>query len=129
MSFLYNRVGRLLFAIPFGIFGILHFMMGSDMAGMVPEFIPGDVIWIYLVGIALLAACVSFVIQQKVQLAGLLLALMLVIFALTIHLPNLMADDPQAMSNLLKDLSLAGGALLIAGKYADVENEEINSDL
>ncbi len=119
MSFIYNRVARMLFALPFGIFGIIHFMMGSDMAAMVPDFLPGGDVWVYLTGVALLAACICFVIQKYVFIAGILLALMLIIFATTIHLPNVMAEDPSAMPNLLKDLSLAGGALLLAGKYAD----------
>lgn len=118
MSFLTDRVGRLLFALPFGIFGILHFMMAENMSGMVPDFIPGGVIWVYLTGVALLAACVSFVIQKEVRLAALLLALMLIIFVLAIHLPGVMSGSESAMPNLLKDAALAGGALLLADKYS-----------
>ena len=119
MLFLTNRVGRLLFALPFGIFGILHFMMAENMTGMVPDFMPGGVVWVYLTGVALLAACVSFVIQKEVRLAGLLLALMLVIFVLGVHLPGVMSGSENAMPNLLKDLSLAGGSLILAGKYGE----------
>ena len=129
MSFLYNRAARLLFAIPFGIFGIIHFMMGSDMAGMVPDFIPGGDVWVYLTGLAFLGACVSFVIQQKVQLAATLLALMLLVFAGTIHLPNVLEGSPSAMPNLLKDLSLAGGALILAGKYAGRDTDEHTDEM
>ena len=117
MDFLTGRAGRLLFALPFGIFGILHFMMAENMSGMVPDFMPGGVLWVYLTGVALLAACVSFVTQIQVQLAGLLLALMLVIFVLSVHLPAVMSGSETAMPNLLKDLSLAGGALILAGRY------------
>lgn len=124
MSFLTGRVGRLLFALPFGIFGILHFMMAENMSGMVPDFIPGGVVWVYLTGVALLAACVSFVIQKEVRLAGLLLALMLVIFVLGIHLPGVISGNESAMPNLLKDLSLAGGALILADKYGDDSTSE-----
>lgn len=119
MDFLTGRVGRLLFALPFGIFGILHFMMAESMSGMVPDFMPGGVLWVYLTGVALLAASVSFVIQMQVRLAGLLLALMLVIFVLSVHLPGVMSGNESAMPNLLKDLSLAGGALILAGRYGD----------
>lgn len=119
MDFLTGRVGRLLFALPFGIFGILHFMMAENMSGMVPDFMPGGVLWVYLTGVALLAASVSFVIQMQVRLAGLLLALMLIIFVLSVHLPAVMSGSETAMPNLLKDLSLAGGALILAGRYGD----------
>lgn len=66
-SFLTYRIGRLLFAIPFGIFGIIHFLTGADTAGMIPEFIPGDVIWVYLTGVALIGACVCIVAQIRVR--------------------------------------------------------------
>ncbi|WP_350356666.1 DoxX family protein [Fodinibius salsisoli] len=113
-----SKAGRFLYAIPFGIFGLFHFMNGSQMAGMVP--IPGGVFWIYLTGVALLAACVSIIIQKKARLACLLLGVMLLIFALSIHLPGVIgAESGQAMqasmSSLLKDTALAGAAWILAG--------------
>lgn len=122
-SFLTYRVGRLLFALPFGIFGIIHFLTGSDLAGMVPHFIPGDIIWVYLTGAALIGASVCIVAQIQVRLVSLLLSLMLLIFALTIHLPELLAETPNALPNLLKDLSLSGGALFLAALYEDVDED------
>lgn len=119
MSVLTDKVGRFIFAIPFAIFGIFHFINGSAMAGMVPSFIPGGLFWVYLTGAAHLAASISFIIEKKAHLAGLLLALMLVIFALTIHLPGAMGgEDPAAMTNFLKDIALAGGALILADRYS-----------
>ncbi len=120
MSLLTSTVARWLYALPFGIFGLMHFMMAENMAGMVP--LPGGVIWVYLTGVALIAACISFIIQKQVRLAGLLLALMLIIFVLAIHLPTVMGGDQSAMSSLLKDLALAGGALLIAGNANSTES-------
>jgi len=119
MTFLTNRAARMLFALPFGIFGIIHFMMGRDLAGMVPHFIPGDVVWVYLTGAAFLAASVCIVAQIQVKLTSLLLAAMLLILAFTVHLPGVLAENANALPNLLKDISLAGGALFLAGLYAD----------
>ena len=116
-----DTIGRFVFAIPFGIFGLMHFMSAGDMAGMVPSFIPGGVLWVYLTGMALLAATVSFVIKKKVELAGQLLAALLIIFVLTIHLPGLIGCNMMAMSGILKDTSLAGGALLLAHLFKDGE--------
>ncbi len=115
-----TTVARYLYAIPFGIFGVMHFINGSQMAGMVP--IPGGVIWVYLIGVALIAACVSIIIGKYTKLACLLLALLLIIFVLTLHLPGVIgaADDAAmgaAMSSLLKDAALAGGALILANNY------------
>lgn len=122
-SFLTYRIGRLLFALPFGIFGIIHFLTGSDLAGMVPDFIPGDIVWVYLTGTALIGSSVCIVAQIQVRRVSLLLSLMLLIFALTIHLPELMMETPNALPNLLKDLSLSGGALFLAALYEDADDE------
>lgn len=117
MKLLTTTVARYVFAIPFGIFGLLHFMNASAMAGMVP--LPGGVFWVYLTGLALLAACISIIIQKYTRWACLLLALMLIIFVLTLHLPGVFneATMQASMPSLLKDTALAGGALILADKY------------
>ena len=110
-------IGRYLFAIPFMVFGVMHFMNGNEMGGFVPEWIPGGVFWVYLTGVALIAAPVALLANKQARLAMLLLAAMLLIFVLTIHLPMAMNEETMkmAMPSLLKDLSLAGGALILAG--------------
>lgn len=112
-----KTVGRYLFALPFGIFGLMHLMSANDMAVMVPAYVPGGVIWVYLTGIALIAAAVSFIIQKKVFLAAILTAVLMLVFVLTIHLPGLIGGNMMAMASVLKDLGLAGGALLLASYY------------
>lgn len=119
MSFLTTKIGRWLFALPFIVFGIFHFMNATAMAGMVPGFIPGGVFWIYLTGIAFIAASICFIIEKKVHLAAQLLAILLLIFVLTIHLPAVIGGDQSAMTQLLKDTAMAGGALLLAGHYPE----------
>ena len=126
MNVLTNQVSRYLYALPFGIFGIFHFMNASGMAGMVP--IPGGVFWIYLTGLAHLAACVSIIIETKTRLAGLLLGVMLLIFALSIHLPGAIEGSQASTSNFLKDVALAGAAWFIAGKYGDGYTDEATAD-
>ncbi len=125
MKVLTTTVARILFAVPFGIFGLLHFMNASMMTGMVP--IPGGVFWVYLVGVALIAACVSMLMGKMSKLSSLLLAAMLAIFVLTIHIPGLMkAADQTAMAmtmtNLLKDIALTGAALTYSGIFAEQES-------
>jgi hypothetical protein len=110
------KVGRFLYAIPMAGFGALHFMMGDAMAGMVP--IPGGVIWVYLTGVALLAAAAGILSGKHGVLAARLLGLMLLIFAVSIHLPALMGGDQAAMSMVLKDTALAGGAFILSGVLA-----------
>ena len=120
MNILTTTGARLLYAIPMALFGIFHFLNASQMTGMVPSFIPGGVFWVYLTGLALILAAVSILIQKQARLACLLLALMLIIFVLTIHLPGLGGENAQmAMPMLLKDTALAGGALAFAGTASD----------
>ncbi|WP_445663988.1 DoxX family protein [Fodinibius sp. AD559] len=121
---MFSKIGRYLYALPFGVFGILHFVNAGQMAGMVP--IPGGVFWVYLTGLAMLAACASIVIEWKARLATILLGIMLLIFVLSIHLPAVVGGEMQSsMPNLLKDLALAGGAWFIAGQTDEEITDEI----
>lgn len=118
-----TTIGRYVYALPFAVFGIFHFMNAGQMAGMVP--IPGGAFWVYLTGLAFLAFSVSLIIETKVHLAGILLGIMLLIFVLSIHLPAIVGGEMQpSMTNLLKDLALAGGAWYIAGTYEDEAEHE-----
>lgn len=120
-----EKVGRYLFALPFGIFGLFHFMNAGQMAGMVP--IPGGVFWVYLTGIALLAACISILFEKKARLACILLGVMLLIFVLTIHLPGVLGEGGQtAMTMLLKDTVMAGGAWVLAGQFTSNTDSGFN---
>ncbi len=105
-------LGKYLFALPILVFGLFHFMNAQGMAGMVP--LPGGVFWVYLTGVALLAAGVAILLGKYDKLAAVLLGLMLVIFALSIHLPGVMGGNQSSMPSLLKDLAMAGGALMYA---------------
>ncbi len=109
-------LGKYLFAVPMLIFGVFHFMGANDMAGMVP--LPGGVFWVYLTGAALIAAAISIFIGKLDKLAAVLLALMLLIFVFTIHLGGAMSGDQSAVAGFLKDLALAGGALMYAHSMA-----------
>lgn len=100
------------------VFGINHFMNADKMGGMVPSFMPGDgKLWIYVTGVALLAAAVAIIINKFTKPACYLLAVMLLVMVFTIHLPNAMSNEEllkiMGMTNLLKDTGLAMGAILI----------------
>ena len=107
------NVFRVLFAIPFAVFGVMHFMNAASMQGMVPAYVPGGIIWIYIIGALLILATLALIINKFAKAAGYLLGFMLLVFILTIHLPALMGGDQSAMSSLLKDFSLMAGAMFI----------------
>jgi uncharacterized integral membrane protein len=60
-----------------------------------------------------------------VKVATILLAVLLLIFILTIHIPALFNVEKWqfALIELLKDTSLMGGALMISGMVSDREME------
>jgi putative oxidoreductase len=118
-----SRIGTVLYALVIGFFGINHFLKATGMMPMVPSFLPGGIVWVYISGAALIAAAIAFLINKQARLAGILLAIFLIILVLTIHLPAVIhAPDENAsrfpMTNLLKDTGLAAAALLIAGRSA-----------
>jgi uncharacterized membrane protein YphA (DoxX/SURF4 family) len=112
-------IGRILFAVPFGILGINHFIMRDYYLGMLTSFVPGMGFTLLLVGLALIAVCVCLLINRFVKIACILLAFLLGLFIITIHIPNLFdpAKATVALIELMKDTALMGGALIIAGIY------------
>ena len=109
---------RGLFALPFALFGLFHFVGAEAMAGMVP--VPGGLFWVYFTGVALLAGSAGILTGILGKWAAYGLAALMVLFALTIHLPGL--GDPNmgqlSMISLLKDLALGGGALAFAAMFS-----------
>lgn len=114
------NLGKWFFILPFAIFGVLHIMNANAMAGMVPAYFSGGSLWVYLTGFAQIAFAASALLGKYDKLAAVLCALMLLIFILTLHLPSLsnMEMSKLAMTNMLKDLGLIGGAMMYASNFA-----------
>ncbi|WKK80855.2 DoxX family protein [Marivirga arenosa] len=113
---LISNIGRFLFAIPMIIFGVFHFVNTKTLQNVVPSFIPGHTFWVYLTGAALVAAGISILIKRRIHLVSNLLAIMLLIFAVFVHLPMAMEGNQLSASSLLKDIALAGASFVI-GQY------------
>jgi putative oxidoreductase len=109
-----SALGRFIYAVPFVIIGIFHFMKAGDMAGLISKW-PVAEGFVYISGLALILAGVSIFLNIKARLASLLLALLLLIFILTIHIPALMNGNQMEMGSLLKDTALLGAALTYSG--------------
>lgn len=118
-----TNIGRIVFGIPFVVFGLNHLLGAESMVGMVPSFIPGGIIWIYITGLCEAAAGIAFITKKQIKLAGILLACLMAVYILTIHMPGLGSQDEMtkimSMVSLLKDLALAGGALMLSGMYSE----------
>lgn len=115
-----SRIAIYLLAVVMIVFGIYHFLHPRDLVIFVPSNIPGGITWVYVTGMAFILAALAFITNIGVKIAGYLLAVLLLAFVLTIHLPNYReAGDAgmrqAALINLLKDTALAAFALHIAG--------------
>jgi len=116
-----TTIGRVLFAIPFGIFGINHFLMTDYYVGLLTSFIPLGAYTIILTGIMLIATSISILTKKFVKVSTIILAILLFVFIVTIHIPHLLNGGEQTITliALLKDISLMGGSLMIAGIYSE----------
>jgi uncharacterized membrane protein YphA (DoxX/SURF4 family) len=128
-------IGRILFAIPFGILGLNHFLMQDFYEGMLTSFIPGGGYTIIFTGILLIAACISIILNRNVRIACAVIAFLLLMFIFTIHIPQLFDADHETVKRsfieLLKDSALLGGSLMIMGIYksdSDVKKEETEDE-
>jgi putative oxidoreductase len=114
------RVGIVLYALVIGFFGVNHFLNGTGFQNTIPSIFPYHIFWVYLTGLALIAAAISFLTGRQTKLAGLFLFVYLIIIVLSIHLPAVIRSEGSpiisiALTNLVKDTGLAGAALMIAG--------------
>jgi putative oxidoreductase len=118
-----TTIGRILFAIPFAVFGINHFLMMDYYVGMLTSFIPLGAYTIILTGIMLIVTSISIILKKFVKFSTIMLAILLLAFIITIHIPHLFieADRTVTLIALLKDISLLGGSLMIAGIYSEEE--------
>lgn len=114
-----SRIAIYMLSVVLILFGIFHFMYPRDLMVYVPLSLVGGIKWAYVVGGAFVLVGLSFLTNQFVKITSYLLVVMLVIFILTIHVPNYMnAGDKEmrqlALINILKDTAIVGFALHIA---------------
>jgi len=111
-------LGRILFALPFGLMGLNHFIMTNTFIGMSSTFIPTGAYTILIVGAILMLASISIILNKNITLACSVLAFLLLIFIATIHIPGLFNSDIKvaqlALIELLKDTGLLGGTIMFA---------------
>ena len=110
-------LGPVFEAVALAIFAAEHFLSARALSGVVPRWIPGAMFWTYFVGVALLAAAISFIAWRCVRWSAALLALLFLIIVVTVDLPNL----PQQIHARLfwtltvRETCFAAGAMVLAG--------------
>lgn len=121
-----SRIAVTILGIVMIVFGLYHFFRPQTLIVYVPEFIPGGIVWVYVVGLAFILAGIAFIMHKRVKIAGYSLAILLFIFVIAVHFPNyLNAGDSDmkqmAFVSLLKDTALAAFAMYIASNARNLE--------
>ena len=107
---------NLCFAVPLAVFGAEHFSLGSSMIGLVPKYMPLRLLWIYVVGVALIIASLSIATKIQVQWSGLLFGIMMFLFVAMIHLPGAVANgERNVWTIVVREMSFGGGGWVLAG--------------
>ncbi|MCA6451351.1 MAG: hypothetical protein IM584_10440 [Chitinophagaceae bacterium] len=114
-----SRIAIYLLAAVMIVYGAIHLLKPHDLVVYIPDYIPGGVLWVHVVGVAFILGGISFILNRWVKMAGYLLAILLFVFVIVIHLPNYLNAgnaETQAMAliNILNDTAIAGFALHLA---------------
>jgi uncharacterized membrane protein len=110
-------LGPVFEAVALAIFAAEHFLAARALSGLVPRWLPGPMFWTWFVGVALLAAAVSFIAWRYVRWSALLLAVLFLIIVFTIDLPNLPKHIHERLfwTLTVRETAFAGGAMVLAG--------------
>ncbi len=110
-------LGPVFEAVALTIFAAEHFLSARALSVIVPRWLPGALFWTYFVGVALLAAAVSFIAWRYVRWSALLLAVLFLIIVATIDLPNLPKHIHERLfwTLTVRETAFAGGAMVLAG--------------
>ncbi len=114
-------LGPICLAVPLAVFGTEHFTATKIIAGMVPAWIPGHIFWALLVGTCLIAAALSIAARKYAWLASALAGLMILLFVLLIHVPDIAASPRSHLLWVVgfRDSAFAGGAFALASSLKE----------
>jgi uncharacterized membrane protein YphA (DoxX/SURF4 family) len=119
------RIGRWFFAICLCGLAGQEIYFGDFLPIFVPPFpnpMPGQAAAAYLLSILVVGAAVTLVMEVKARTVMLLLGCLFLLLFVFCHVPYEVWVDPQgshvgAWGNALKELSMAGGAFVMAGSF------------
>lgn len=109
-------LGRVSLAIPIAVFGAEHLTSAQAIMRLIPAWMPGKLFWAYFVGIALIAAALSFIFRVGVRLSATLLGFMFFCFVAMMDLPAAVAAPHNRIAWTLfaRESAFSAGAVLVA---------------
>ena len=115
------RVARTIFGLALIPVGLSHFFFWNVTLGLVPVWMPAPQVWVALVGVAHLAAGLGVLFGVVPRLAAMLEAGQLILFALLVWLPRVIAK-PSVQFNwteMLGTLLIGAAAWVMADTLPD----------
>jgi uncharacterized membrane protein len=109
-------LGRVSLAVPLAVFGAEHLTSPHEIMKIVPAWMPGKLFWTYFVGVALIAAALSFIFRVGIRLSATLLGIMFFCFVAMMDLPGAIAAprDRFAWTLFARESAFGAGAILLA---------------
>lgn len=103
-------------AMPLAVFGAEHFAGPGVMAGLVPDYMPWKMFWVYFVGVALVAAALSIAARIRVEWSGLLFGVMMFLFVAMMHFPGALSEpgNRNGWVIVFRETSFGAGGWAIA---------------
>jgi uncharacterized membrane protein len=103
-------------AVALAMFAAEHFTAARDLMPIVPHWLPGPLFWTYFVGVALLAAAISFIAWRYVRLSASLLAILFFLIVATVDIPGIPKNFHSHIfwTLTVRETCFASGALILA---------------
>lgn len=109
-------MSNLCFALPLAVFGAEHLSSPQALLPLVPSYMPWRMFWVYLVGVALIAASLSIATRRQVRWSGLLVGIMMFLFVAMLHLPGaIRAGGRIPWTIVFREMSFGGAGWVLAG--------------
>lgn len=106
----------LCFALPLAVFGAEHFSSPQSLLALVPSYMPWRMLWVYFVGVALIAASLSIATKRLVRWSGLLLGVMMLLFVAMLYLPGAIRSGNRIVWTIVfRESSFGGAGWVLAG--------------
>src|ERR1700733_12880302 len=109
-------LGRVCLAVPIAVFGAEHLSSPQAIAQLVLSWMPGKLFWTYFVGIALIAAALSFIFRVAIRLSATLLGIMFLCFVAMMDIPGSIAQPHNRIAWTLaaRETAFGAGGIILA---------------
>jgi uncharacterized membrane protein len=109
-------LGRVCLAVPIAVFGAEHLTSPMTIMQLVPSWMPGKLFWTYFVGVALVAAALSFIFRIGIRLSATLLGIMFFCFVAMMDIPGSIAAPHNRFAWTLaaRESAFSAGGIILA---------------